>query len=108
MSIGVPDYLAWNQFVRSAPVTNSSGPEGSLYIAASRPESKRWPGWVEDEPNIKLKLGDRLFEGRLQRLNSADEISPVSEAYDVKYQLTQSLTLSEEGPSSWFWRVVAR
>jgi hypothetical protein len=82
--------------------------EGTLYIAASKPESKRWPGWVEDEPDVKLKLGDRLFEGRLQRLSSAEEISPVSEAYDIKYQLTQSLTSSEEGPSSWIWRVVAR
>ncbi len=82
--------------------------EGTLYIAASRPESKRWPGWVEDEPDIKLKLADRLFEGRLQRLNSADEINPVSEAYSVKYELTQSLASSDEEPSSWFWRVVAR
>jgi len=82
--------------------------EGTLYIAASRPESKRWPGWVEDDPDIKLKLGDRLFEGRLQRLNSTTEISPVSEAYTVKYQLTQNLTVSDEGPSSWFWQVVAR
>lgn len=81
--------------------------EGSLYIAASAPESKRWPGWVENDPDIKLKFGDRLFEGRLQRLNNTDEISPVSAAYAVKYQLTRDLTAAE-GPGSRFWRVLAR
>lgn len=81
--------------------------DGTLYIAARAPESKRWPGWVGDDPDIKLKFGDRLFEGHLQRLNDADEISPVSGAYAVKYQLTSDLT-STEGPGSWFWRVLPR
>ena len=80
---------------------------GSLYIAARAPESKRWPGWVENDPVIKLKFGDRLFEGRLRRIDDADEISPVSAAYAVKYQLTQDLA-STEGPGSWFWQVLAR
>ena len=78
--------------------------DGSLYIAARAPESKRWPGWVENDPDIKLKFGERLFEGRLQRLDDADEISPVSDAYTVKYQLTSDLTSAE---GSWFWQVLA-
>ena len=81
--------------------------EGNLYIAASAPESKRWPAWVENDPDIKLKFGDRLFEGRLQRLDNTDEISPVSAADAVKYQLTRDLGAAE-GPGSRFWRVLAR
>lgn len=81
--------------------------EGNLFIAASAPESKRWPGWVENDPDIKLKFGDRLFEGRLQRIEDADEISPVSAAYATKYELTRDLTAAE-GPGSRFWRVLAR
>ena len=81
--------------------------EGNLYIAASAPESKGWPAWVENDPDIKLKFGDRLFEGRLQRLDNTDEISPVSAADAVKYQLTRDLAAAE-GPGSRFWRVLAR
>ena len=81
--------------------------DGSLYIGARAPQSKRWPGWVENDPDIKLKFGDRLFEGRLQRLNDADEISPVTDAYVVKYELTTDAT-SEERPANWYWQVVAR
>ncbi len=81
--------------------------EGTLYIGALVPESKSWPGWAESDPDIKLKLGDRLFEGRLQKIVTHDEIRPVSDAYIDKYQLaTDPITV--EGSPSWFWRVTAR
>jgi hypothetical protein len=81
--------------------------DGSLYIAARAPDSKRWPGWVEDNPAVMLKFGDRLFEGRLQKLNDAGEIKSVSDAYATKYQLKSGLAAGE-GPGSWFWQVLAR
>lgn len=81
--------------------------DGNLYIAARAPESKRWPGWVADDPAIKLKFGERLFEARAQRLNELDRIKPVNDAYTVKYRLTADLT-SADGPGSWFWQVLAR
>ncbi len=81
--------------------------DGTLYIAARSPESKRWPTWVEEDPDVLLKFGDRLFEGRLQRLNDANAINPVSNSYTAKYKLTADLA-SAEGPGSWFWRVVSR
>ena len=81
--------------------------DGSLYIAASAPDTKRWPGWVEDDPSVLLKFGDRLFEGRLQQLSDAAEIKAVSGAYGTKYQLKSGLAASE-GPGSRFWQVLAR
>jgi hypothetical protein len=81
--------------------------DGSLYIAARAPDSKRWPGWVEDNPAVLLKFGDRLFEGRLQKLNNAGAIKAVSDAYTTKYQLKSGLAASD-GPGSWYWQVLAR
>lgn len=81
--------------------------EGALYIGALVPESKSWPGWAESDPDIKMKLGDRLFEGRLQKLVTHDEIRPVSDAYIDKYQLATD-PIAVEGSPSWFWRVTAR
>jgi hypothetical protein len=81
--------------------------DGSLYIAARAPESKRWPGWVEDDPAVLLKIGERLFEGQLQKLNDTGGITAVGDAYMTKYQLKTSLA-STEGPGSWFWLVRAR
>ncbi len=81
--------------------------DGKLYIAANAPQSKSWPGWVEKDPDIKLKFGERLFEGRLRRLDDPDEIGPVSAAYSVKYQLSGDLATGD-GPGSWFWQVLDR
>ena len=82
--------------------------DGNLYIAASAPESKNWPGWVEMNPDIKLKFGDRVFEGRLQKLEGPDAIGSISTAYSIKYNLTQDLNNDDEGPRSWFWQVLDR
>ncbi|MBT70586.1 MAG: hypothetical protein CMQ15_00865 [Gammaproteobacteria bacterium] len=82
--------------------------DGNLYIAARAPESKNWPGWVEKNPDIKLKFGDRVFEGRLQKLEDPDAIGPISTAYSIKYHLTQDLNNDDEGPRSWFWQVLDR
>ena len=81
--------------------------DGTLYIAARAPQSKRWPSWVEDDPAVLLKFGDRLFEGRLQKLKDTGGIKAVSNAYTIKYQLESDLAATE-GPGSWFWQVHAR
>ncbi len=81
--------------------------DGTLYVAARAPEGKRWPGWVEIDSDVILKVGERLFDGKLQRLTDPNEIEPVSDAYALKYELTSDLS-STDGPGSWFWRVVSR
>ena len=82
--------------------------DGNLYIAAGVPESKNWPGWVEMNPYIKLKFGDRVFGGRLQKLEDPDAIGSISTAYSIKYNLTQDLNSDDEGPRTWFWQVLDR
>jgi hypothetical protein len=61
--------------------------DGSLYIAARDPETKNWPGWVDAEPDVTLKVGEDLYAVHLQPLEDAGSIARVAAAYQGKYQL---------------------
>lgn len=61
--------------------------EGTLYIGASAPDTKNWPGWVEDDPNVRLKIGNDVYAVRLDRLSDEAEIASVQQAYMQKYEL---------------------
>lgn len=76
--------------------------EDQLYVAAANPESKRWPGWVDDRSDVRLKIGEHLFEGRLVLLDDEAEIDAVRRSYVAKYDLDPSRV----GPElSRYWRV---
>jgi hypothetical protein len=77
--------------------------DGTLYIAASAPDTKNWPGWVADEPNVRLKIGDDVFAVALDQLSDAAEIASVAQAYQQKYDLD----LIGGGGVVRYWRVGA-
>lgn len=60
---------------------------GTLYIGASAPDSKNWPGWVADDPNVRLKIGDDIYAVRLDQISDETEIAAVEQAYMHKYEL---------------------
>jgi len=76
-----------------------------LYVAAAEPETKNWPGWVADNPKVRLKIGGRLFEARLERVHDREEIERVQAVYAEKYGLDPSR--GGEGDSR-YWRVEPR
>ncbi len=78
--------------------------DGKLFIAARDPDSKRWPGWVDETPEVTLKIGDALYPARLERLDDPTRIARVGEAYRAKYELPGALTAD----SSRFWSVLPR
>jgi hypothetical protein len=44
-------------------VTIASGTfDGNLYVGARDPETKHWPGWVDADPEVRLGIGDRVYE----------------------------------------------
>lgn len=61
--------------------------DGDLYIGARDPATKKWPGWVADEPNVRLKIGEDIYEVVLQQLDDADTLTAVRAAYAAKYDL---------------------
>ena len=74
--------------------------DGTLYIAAGAPETKNWPGWVADDPNVRLKIGDDVYAVVLDQLGDEAEIAPVQQAYVRKYELKTM-------PPARYWRVGA-
>ena len=78
--------------------------DGELYVAAARPDEKNWPGWVDDDPDVRIKVGDELFEARLEPLADAQRILEVRNVQARKYDLA-----APSGPTtSRYWRVTER
>ena len=79
---------------------------GELYVGARDPETKRWPGWADRDPNVRLRIGSQIFEVRLTPLEDADRIARVRQSYTAKYDLQQ--TPAGRGPPIRYWRVEPR
>ena len=77
--------------------------DGDLYVGAAVPESKNWPGWVMDDPDVVLKVGDDIYEARLTRLQDADEIGRIRGVYADKYDLEP-----QSDYIGWLWSVGPR
>jgi hypothetical protein len=80
--------------------------DGALFVAARDPDSKRWPGWVERDPQVRLAIDGRLYDARLERIDDSDRIAPVRRAYAEKYQLEDPPP--PDAPPLRYWQVVAR
>ncbi len=80
--------------------------DGALYVSARDPNEKRWPGWVEDDPQVRLAIDGKLYEGELVRLSEPDAISVLEGAYRVKYDLPPRRP--EDAPPMRYWRVAPR
>ncbi len=77
--------------------------DGVLYIGARNPESKRWPGWVDADPEVRLKIGERLYEVKLIPLDQPKRIDRLRQAYAAKYELPD--ISPGEGPPIRYWQV---
>ena len=77
--------------------------DGELYLGARDPEKKRWPGWADRNPDVRLGIGSRIFEVRLAPLEDLKRIAPVREAYAAKYDLPRRP--AGEGPPVRYWKV---
>jgi hypothetical protein len=79
---------------------------GDLYVGARDPESKRWPGWVDRDPDVRLKIGPNVYDVRFTPVEDAAEIARVRDAYTAKYQLPP--TPEGEAAPIRYWRVGPR
>jgi hypothetical protein len=80
--------------------------DGRLYVGARHPMTKRWVGYVERNPEVRLKIGDDVYEERLVPVDNAAEHDAVYDAYAAKYGWQAGPTA--ERPPMLFFRVVAR
>ncbi len=63
--------------------------DGRLYLAARDPETKRWPGWVDLHPMVRLGIAGLLYDGRLVDVEDPAEIDAVAASYRAKYELPE-------------------
>lgn len=80
--------------------------DGALYVGVRDPEGKRWPGWVERDPRVRLEIGDTIYEATLSRLEEPERIAAVRAAYAGKYDLPERPP--GEAPPMRYWRVGPR
>ena len=80
--------------------------EKGLFLGARNPDDKNWPGWVTDDPDVRLKIGERVYEVRLAVIDDPAGLREVQRAYTAKYDLPARAP--GEGPPMRYWRVVPR
>lgn len=100
LEVATPYFLAHSVTIWCVSV------DGELFIAARDPDEKNWPGWVEDEPEVRLGIGGKVYEAELARLNDAETIGVLRGAYAAKYDLPSQP--AGEGPPMRYWRIEAR
>ena len=61
--------------------------DGDLYVAASRPDEKNWPGWVEKKPDVRIRVGNDIYDARLVQLSDQALISRIQTVQAAKYDL---------------------
>lgn len=61
--------------------------DGELYLGARDPETKHWPGWVDDDPEVRLGIEGTLYDVRLEPVSDEARLAGVRAAYAVKYAL---------------------
>jgi len=83
--------------------------DGALYVAASAPSQKRWPSWVDRDPNVRLDIDGKIYDVKLVPLESAEQIDPVRTAYATKYQLPANTANANPAfREVRYWHVVPR
>jgi hypothetical protein len=80
--------------------------DGQLYVAANQPQTKHWPGWVDDDPDVRLAIEGKIYSVRLVPLEEEQAIAPVRRAYQVKYALPDASPLAAD--TARYWHVTAR
>ncbi|NJN50830.1 MAG: hypothetical protein HC809_02635 [Gammaproteobacteria bacterium] len=90
--------------------------DGVLYVGARDPQSKNWPGWVDDEPNVRLGIDGKIYEVTLVPLSpaiteDAAELARLAPYYARKYALssqTPAQPPAQGEPTTRYWRVAPR
>jgi hypothetical protein len=81
--------------------------DGALYVGASAPDfpkERRWVSNVRRDPDVRLKIGDRIYERRLELVTDPAMTDLVNRAFGRKYHYD----VDEDPNPVVYWRVVDR
>ena len=60
--------------------------DNQLYIGAWEADTKRWVANVARDPNVRLKIGDEVYEQKLEPIADAATIARLNAGYASKYE----------------------
>ncbi len=80
--------------------------DGMLVVGAREPDSKRWPSYVDDDPDVRLKIGDSVYDQRLEPIEDPGTVEAVVRAYAAKYG--RPVPPPDQRPAIRYWKVVER
>ena len=66
------------------------GLERGAYVAAGRGEDSKWVKHIEADPNVRLRIGDRLYELRAVPVTDEAELESFSQGLEAKYDFEAS------------------
>lgn len=81
--------------------------DGDLYVGASSPDYPKERLWIRNarrDPNVRLKIADKIYERRLELVEGQEQTDFVDRFYGVKYDY--DVTVDYEPLV--YWRVVER
>jgi len=80
------------------------GNEDSLYIFAGDSETT-WVQHIAANPNVRLKIGESIYELAATRVTDADEFEKFAQAWEAKYG---NRPRNESVDETWLMRLAAR
>lgn len=70
---------------------------------------KHWPHYLEDDDRILVRIDNKLYEQRLQRIMSGPEVIPVLAEYDRKYGTGEAISPETvTSGDTWMFEVLPR
>jgi hypothetical protein len=80
--------------------------DGKLFIGVRDPETKNWPGWMDKNRDVRLKIGDDIYSVAASDLSDEETLAKVRSAYAKKYDLP---TATNDKPRKVrYWSIITR
>lgn len=76
---------------------------GQLFIGARDPETKNWPGWLDQDRSIRLKIGTHVYPVSAADVTDEETLQTIRTAYAEKYDLDPSVKRAVR-----YWAIVPR
>ena len=77
-----------------------------LYVAADDADKKSWVANVARDPNVRLKIGDKVYEQKLVPITDAATQASIDRGFAQKYEYEEEETDDEMIVG--YWKVVER
>ncbi len=79
-----------------------------LYVSADDADKKSWVANVARNPNVRLKIGDKVYEQKLVPITDTATIAAIDSGFARKYEYDEEEEEYDDDMTFGYWRVVER